>query len=443
MRPNILMLFPDQHRPDWLPGSPGLPLRMPNLESLMARGMVFTEAVTPSPLCAPARACLASGRDYPDCGVPDNSVDYPLDQPTVYQRLRDTGYRVAGVGKFDLHKATQDWGLDGSRMLAEWGFTDGVDNEGKFDAVASGAETPAGPYMRFLHENGLADVHVNDFSDRHGKGPSYRQTRPTPLPQDAYCDNWLTDNALGILADLPAGQPWYLAVNFTGPHNPVDVTPAMQEEWAGVEFPLPVGDGEVSPETHQQIRRNYAAMLANIDAQIGRLLELIDARGELDNTLVVYSSDHGEMLGDLGRWAKSTYFQPSMGVPMIVAGPGVVAGTSSALVSLQDLTATFLDAAGADQLPEMDGRSLWPCLRGDAERHRPHVRCGLDDWRAVYNGRHKLAVDPSGTHLYDLATDPHELVDLAGAAPDDVARLTPLLELDSWSDLATTHRRTP
>jgi choline-sulfatase len=432
MRPNILLLFPDQHRPDWLPGNPELPLRMPNLAALMARGRHFTEAVTPSPLCAPARACLASGRDYPDCGVPNNQVDYPLERPTLYQRLREAGYRVAATGKFDLHKATQDWGLDGGRLLPEWGFTEGVDSEGKLDAVASGAQRPAGPYMRYLHEAGLAESHVADFARRRGKLPSYVQTHPTPLPDAAYCDNWLSDNAAHLLERLPAGEPWYLAVNFTGPHNPMDVTAAMQARWAGVEFPLPVGSDEFDAETHQRVRRNYAAMLENIDAQIGRLLTIVAARGELDNTLVVYSSDHGEMLGDLNRWSKSIYFQPAMGVPLVVAGPGVQPGRTDALVALQDLTATFLESASADPLPDMDGRSVWPLLRGTTNRHRPHVRSGLDAWRAVSDGRYKLAADGGNLHLYDRLSDPHERTDLAAAAPAEVARLAPLLDTPSW-----------
>ena len=138
-RPNILFLLPDQHRFDWLGTNPVLPLRTPNLDRLGAQGVRFARAITPSPLCAPARACLAAGREYDRCGVPNNKFDYPLSQPTYYQALRDAGYRVAGVGKFDLHKATLDWGLDGSRLIREWGFTEGIDNEGKMDAIASAA----------------------------------------------------------------------------------------------------------------------------------------------------------------------------------------------------------------------------------------------------------------------------------------------------------------
>ncbi|MGH2354538.1 MAG: sulfatase family protein, partial [Chloroflexota bacterium] len=348
-RLNILFLFPDQHRPDWLGANAALPLRTPHLDRLAARGVRFTRAFTPSPLCAPARACLASGRDYARCGVPNNRADYPLDQPTYYAALRDAGYRVAGVGKFDLHKATLDWGLAGDRLLEAWGFTEGIDNEGKMDAITSGAESPKGPYMAYLHGRGLAQAHVDDFRRRRDPPGSHgaHGTDPTPLPDEAYCDNWLAANGLRFLERFPADQPWHLVVNFTGPHNPWDVTETMWRAWQGVAFPPPVGNDQLDAATHHQVRRNYAAMLENIDRLVGRFLDAVEARGELDRTLVVYSSDHGEMLGDHNRWGKSTYYQPSAGVPLIAAGPGVREGvTSDALVSLHDLTATFLEHAG-------------------------------------------------------------------------------------------------
>ena len=132
---NILFLFPDQHRFDFLGTNPKVPVRTPNIDALARRGVRITNAVCPSPLCAPSRACLAAGKRYHRCRVPDNGHDYPPDQPTYYQRLRDAGYQVCGVGKFDLHKATMDWGLDGTRSIADWGFTAGIDNEGKYDGV--------------------------------------------------------------------------------------------------------------------------------------------------------------------------------------------------------------------------------------------------------------------------------------------------------------------
>src|SRR5229473_7578352 len=108
-RPNILLLFPDQHRFDWTVFNEDIAVRMPHLEKLARRGVRFTNAVVASPLCAPSRACLASGKEYDRCRVRDNGEDYPVDQKTYYTLLKDGGYHTAACGKIDLHKATRDW----------------------------------------------------------------------------------------------------------------------------------------------------------------------------------------------------------------------------------------------------------------------------------------------------------------------------------------------
>ena len=119
--PNIHFLFPDQHRWDWLGRNSVLPCRTPNLDILAARGVTFERCLTPSPLCSPARACLATGRRYGRCGVLGNKDNTPVDLPNQYRALRDAVYQVAGVWKFDLHKADQSWVLDGQELLPECG----------------------------------------------------------------------------------------------------------------------------------------------------------------------------------------------------------------------------------------------------------------------------------------------------------------------------------
>jgi arylsulfatase A-like enzyme len=437
-RPNILLLFPDQHRPDWLGWNPELPLRTPNLERLAARGVRFLHAYTDSPICAPARAALASGRGYARCRVPDNHSDFPLDLPTYYQALRSAGYRVAGVGKFDLHKDTRDpskldWHLDGSRCLAEWGFTDGIDNEGKIDGSASyrACGGPRGPYLAHLAERGLADV----YCEEHARMRENLGAYTTALPEDAYCDNWLTENGLRLLRSFPSGQPWHLVVNFTGPHNPFDVTARMRAAWEGVDFPPPRSNDRPNREGFLRCRQNYAAMIENIDRLAARFLAAVEERGELENTLVVYASDHGEMLGDQGRWGKCHWREASAGIPLIVAGPGVREGSvSDAVVSLRDLAATFLDYADAPYPPGMDASSLRPVLEGQRCTHRRVAVCGLDDWWLASDGRHKL-VRQNGQpdRLFDLAEDPWEEHDIAAERPEVVARLALDLAAESRS----------
>ncbi|MER6008199.1 sulfatase-like hydrolase/transferase [Nonomuraea angiospora] len=239
--PNVLLIVADQHRYDWIEGTGDLPVRTPHLRRLAERGMTFRRAVTPAPLCAPARACLATGLDYDSGPVPSNFHDLPPETRTYFRTLRDeAGYHVAGVGKFDLHKATFDWNLDGSRCLREWGLDGGIDNEGKFDSLWSGRTGPKGPYMNHLYGRGVADLHLRDFERR--RHEPYFDVEPSPLPEDAYLDNWIARNARDVLSNCPQGRPWHVVVNFAGPHDPMDVPPGLIDRWRDVEFPVPAGE---------------------------------------------------------------------------------------------------------------------------------------------------------------------------------------------------------
>ncbi|MGC9326868.1 MAG: sulfatase family protein, partial [Candidatus Hinthialibacter sp.] len=341
-RPNFLLLLPDQHRFDWVSTTENIPVRTPAFESLANRGVRFTRAFCPSPLCAPSRASLASGKEYSRCGVKNNGVDYPLDQTTFYALLRNAGYQVLGCGKFDLHKASKTWGVAGKHLLSEWGFSDGIDNAGKWDAINSGKDVPKDPYMYYLEQRRLREVHIQDFMRRRKAGKS--AAFPTPLPDEAYCDNWIGKNGLDLIRSVPPGDPWFLQVNFAGPHDPWDVTQRMHALYEGVDFPPPNRNSQFDEKTHTKIRRNYSAMVENIDRWTSIYIEELKKRGELENTVIVYSSDHGEMLGDHDRWGKAVPYQPSVGIPMAAAGPDIKRGVvSGALVSLMDLAATFLD----------------------------------------------------------------------------------------------------
>ena len=361
--PNILLFFPDQHRPDWSSLTAGLAVRTPNFARLAQSGVRFTQAICPTPLCAPSRACLALGREYDNTGVPTNNDNIADGEVTFYARLREAGYRVGGVGKFDMRKGASDWGIDGRHWVNgksyfdEWGFTDGLDSEGKGatlvkivnkdDPPNARGESPYskmltdrkdGTLQRYLEWNRACRKAYNQWS----------YTEPMDIADEAYNDNWVGNNGLECIKNYPTGKPWFLQVNFPGPHPPVDITTSMAEWYRDASFPGPHASDELPPEKQTEIRRNYSAMVENIDKWLGRYYAEIEKRGELDNTIIVWSSDHGEMLGDHERWGKSVPFHPSLSVPLLVSGPGIQRGvTLNGPTTTLDLTATFLDFAGA------------------------------------------------------------------------------------------------
>jgi arylsulfatase A-like enzyme len=421
-----------------------LPLRLPNLETLMERGTTFTRAITSSPLCAPARASLASGLRYPRSGVFSNKYDLSPQRRTFYSVLKENGYIVCGVGKFDLHKKTRWWGLDGwIPELEQLGFTVAIDNAGKQDAVSTGKESPQDPYMKYLYDQGLAEVHLTDMAGRAKE--KRHNTEPTSLPEETYCDNWIGQNGVRMLRSFPKDHPWFMIVNFTGPHAPWDVTERMRAAWEKVDFPPPHRSDPAMRETNNSVRQNYAAMLENIDRNVGLLLDEVESRGELANTVVIYVSDHGDMLGDNRRFNKSIPDRGSIHIPLVICGPGVSQGAlSDALVELQDLAGTIVDYAGAKMPEAADSRSLRPLLEGDKHAHREvqvsalnETHDGRGSWKTIIDRHYKLVIHSvHDAQLYNIVQDPWEDYDIAGQHPDIVARMQAQLE----SELGEKHR---
>lgn len=423
-RPNILFLFSDQHRGDWMPGNAqiGYNLHMPNLCSLMKVGTTFTCAVTPAPLCAPARACLASGRRYRNCRVYSNNENYDACLPTFYQALREAGYFVSGAGKFDLNKAELDWENGFHDILRRVGFNDARDNEGKIDAMLAADAGIPGPYGRMLADAGWLEAYCDDMRTRGNSD------RITPLPDEVYADNWITEQSCKLFQRIPQGQPWFMQVNFSGPHNPWDITERMKNSMQGRRFPGAV-DSCVDAEQDQGIRQNYAAMLENIDRNIGHLLEAVRQRGDWENTLVIYSADHGEMLGDRNLYGKSVPWQGSVHIPMVIDASrlggksGQVNGTP---VELQDLAATIAEYSQADTSAFRESISLRPILEGKTEQLRQVAVSELllttqpdplpmQAFTAITDGHYKsVAFSDGAGGLFDLKCDPLEQCNLQG-----------------------------
>ncbi|MCZ6632012.1 MAG: sulfatase-like hydrolase/transferase [bacterium] len=401
-RPNILFLFTDQQRPDWFSMNPEIPVRTPHLQALSERGIWFTQAICPSPVCAPCRACLASGLEYDHCGVWANDTDFPPNLSTYHRRLRDeAGYHVMNCGKFHTGNNQAGTppqfaaGIDGRALPDKWGFSDSLLNAGKNQAtiLMRHQGTPQDAYMAYLYAQGLAEMHIDDYRHRSAEDV-WTATFPTPLPDEAYFDNWIAQNGLQLLSSAPTDRPWYLEVNFQNPHHPWDITERMHALYRDpdINFPAPMhSDLNVSPEVHQEVRRNYAAMVEHLDECVGRFIAALEARDELDRTLIVFSSDHGEMLGDYGQWQKLSPLQASVGVPLVIAGAGVKSqGACDLPTTILDLHATFLDYAGLAPSDKIDSRSMRPLLNREQEAHRRVVYSGLSAWRMAFDGRYKL-----------------------------------------------------
>ncbi|MXX13847.1 MAG: sulfatase-like hydrolase/transferase [Gemmatimonadetes bacterium] len=402
-RPNILFVQTDQQRPEWVEMNPDIPVRTPHLRQLAERGVWLANAICPSPVCAPSRACLVAGQEYDRTRVWGNNTYAPDNMLKYHLRLRDeAGYYVMGAGKHHVGNNQSGnpprfhCGVDGCQGVEAWGFSDAIFNAGLNQStilMRNNEMVPQDAYMAFLHARGLAEEHIADYARRSREGV-WTATFPTTLPDDAYFDTWITNNALTLLDRAPDNRPWYLEVNLQNPHHPWDITESMHRWYRepSVAFPLPVFNTEdIAPETHQEVRRNWAATVEHLDSCLGRLVARVRARGDLDNTVIVFTSDHGEMLGDYDQWQKLSPLQASVGVPLVIAGPGVEAsGRADAPMTTLDLTASFIEWGGLDPGDDLDSRSLVNYLGARARRHRDLVFSGLSAWRMVFDGRFKL-----------------------------------------------------
>ncbi len=430
-RPNILFIFADQHRWDWLGRYGDIPVRTPNIDALAKRGVAFEQCRCNSPICGPSRACLATGRRYKRAGVPSNRTDLNPALPTFMKQLREVGYQVGVTGKTHLHIQTKSFGDDGwSARHGELGFTRAVDCAGKRDGSLQVRE----PYSTFLEKHGKLQALREDLDRRAEQVKQGRgiPAEPCPFERQYQNDDFFGSVTRDMIRGLPGGAPWFLQVNMGSPHAPFDACEELLARYEGVTFPDPVAPAAHAedPTDHQAVRRQYAAMIEGMDEWVGWLIDEVKARGELDNTIVIFSADHGEGLGDLGKWNKSFPADPSTRVPLVLAGPGIIEGASTeAPVELIDLAATFVDLANGQPIADSDARSLLPLLAGEVDTHRPHTVSAFGSWDMITDGHWKYVrrQDTRPDELFDLKADPHELNNLAEKHPEKVRQLAALL----------------
>lgn len=420
-QPDILFIQVDQMAAGPLPFHGGRIVRAPHLQALADAGTVFDAAYCNSPICAPSRFSMMTGRLPTVIGAYDNASELPAATPTLAHYLAMAGYHTILSGKMHFI------GPDQLHGFAERLTTDIY--------PADFAWTPnwaAGPRDK---PSGISMVNVLQA------GPCVRSLQ---MDYDDEVEH-LAIQRLYDLARQPQRKPFFLAVSFSHPHPPYT---AGQEWWdryrhADIDMPavapIPVEQRDVhsqwlhashgadlhpvSDEQVRNARHAYYANISYIDDKLGRLLATLRACGMSDDTVVVFTSDHGEMLGERGMWYKQTFFEPSSRVPLVIRQPGARARTRvTAPVSLVDLLPTLMDwAGGPGDWPEpLDGASWLPLLR-QGEAGERSVISEYTDMGVIAPGRMLRAGDYKYIHthghppqLYDLHADPRELDNLAG-----------------------------
>ena len=430
--PDILFVITDDHRHDALGVANAGPLQTPTLDRLCARGTRWTHARICGGMdiavCMPTRASMLTGR-HPFDAVDKRDAALDGDRSAVHgttlpEAFRAAGYRTYAVGKWH-----------NSREAHARSFTDGA-------AIFMGGMDD--PYGIKLHD---FDADGN-YSEGDARSDPHKHA--TDLFGDATCA--LVERHAAEHADVPM----FTWLGLTSPHDPRVPAPPFDALYTAQHTPLPAAFREVHPfdngdmlnrderlaghpRSETEVRRHeadYFGMLTHQDAMLGRVLDTLNATGRLENTIVVYTSDHGLGVGRHGLLGKQNLYDHSLGVPLIMAGPNVAAdAVCDADVHSFDVGPTLLDLAGLERPATMTDAIALPAP-GEASKRPYHFAVYRHDQRSVCDGRWKLiryfANPDTGAgsdtiQLFDLRADPHELANLAFGHPDEVARLNGVL----------------
>jgi arylsulfatase A-like enzyme len=421
-RPNIIVLFTDEQRWDTI-GAAGCPWAVtPNLDRLARGGVLFRNGYTPVPVCVPARHNLLTGLPAKVHGFYDNRAAlFPPEVPRLPRLLSEAGYHCGGIGKFHFQPAREHHGFHQLRLMEEIPRCVGDDE-----------------FLQFLRARGHGRVR-----NIHGiRNLLYVQPQRSLLPEEAHGTTWVGDEAVRFIREN-AFRPFFLQACWIAPHPPF----ALPDRWAEhpgaaaipdpvaprEDAPAPIAESAASyddptPGKFRRARELYHRAVWQVDAQVGRILDELDRLGLADNTLVLFTSDHGDMLGDLGAWHKSVPYEGSTHIPLIARFPRrLQPAVRDDFADLNDVLPTCLDAAGVP-LPSIPfpGDSL---LRDPAQSRRDRtvqyaeIQTGWRRWVMLRDARWKFVHWYSGRdELFDLAADPGERVDLlAGAPPAEAA----------------------
>ena len=434
-RPNILLIMADQLMP-FLTGAYGHPVvQTPHLDRLAADGVRFDAAYTPYPLCAPARVAFMTGRYASRIGCFDNAALFPADQPTLAHYLTNAGYETVLSGKMHFIGPDQLHGF-GRRLTtdvfpANIAWVPALDDAGR---QAQGGHA---------HNYVLPNVGIRPWTkflsydeETQFRALEYIRERARAQPQ----------------------QPFFLVASFHHPHDPFHVTRELWDLYAGTSIDIPHfpdnldetysamdrwvnevhGVHEVAlrdPDNLRALRRAYYGLVTYVDRKVGELLTALEETGQRENTMVIFTSDHGDMLGERGMVQKRCYYEWSVRIPLIihfpdgrVAGRRVVPRRVAAPASLLDLLPTLLDLAQVPQRARLpvDGSSLLPLLEGQEPLadEETATRAVFSEYHLekvkgpsfmVRRGRYKyIYIHEHGSQLFDLQEDPDEWHNLAG-----------------------------
>ena len=444
-QPDILMIMADQLSALALSAYGHPVVRTPHLDRLAARGVVFENAYCNFPLCAPSRASLMSGRLASRIGVYDNAAEFPASVPTMAHGLRALGYATCLAGKMHFVGPDQLHGFE-ERLTtdiypADFGWTPNWDApEERIDWWYHNMES--------VRQAGIAEATNQLDFDEEVAFQAERRLAEQVRARD--------------------GRPLFLCASFTHPHDPYAVPRAYWDRYRPDEIDLPavpalppgsldahsrrlmrVCDMPAAAITEADLRRArhaYYGEIAYVDERIGRLLEALERFGLRDDTVILVTADHGEMLGERGLWYKMHFFEWALRVPLILSAPGRFEPRPVRQpVSLVDLLPSLIELAGGAVDPTMqgDGRSLVPLATGSAVEPRPVLaeytaEGALAPILMIRDGDLKLIwseADPP--LLFDLERDPHELRNLADD-PAYAGRLEQLLDVlrASWKPAA-------
>ena len=427
---NILFLMDDQHRGDCIGAVGANWLETPNLDKLASEGVLFRKAYSSIPSCLPARTAILTGKSPWAHGILGyyNPVEkYEFELPRMFS---DAGYRTHAVGKNHFHPMQNTHGYE--TVLLEEGWHSVIKGDDKCD------------YQKWF-EKVAPDLNMNatglHYTDHRGGGYFL-------YADSLHATNWTAQQAVNFLKNYQEDRPWLLKVSFQRPHPPFDSPKRWYDHYAKTTFPMPkvgawakekYGDktgsleiltnatsGNFSEEEIHNSLQSYYAGISYVDEQIGRVIQALKMRGEYENTLILFTADHGDMMGDNYIWRKCRAYEGSANIPMILRWPGKINSEFSRgqilneLIELRDVLPTFLDAAGIVKPTEMDGESMLNILQGKPWRtilDLEHAQIYEPDnaWTCLTDERYKyIYFTLTGQQqLFDLLNDPHELRDLA------------------------------